>query len=239
MGSEDGDSNEKPPHPVTVSDFYLGETEVTNAQFAAFLNAKGKQEEGRSTWLELDSDYCLIEKTGGQFRPKSGQADHPVIEVSWFGARAYCAWLSETTGAQYRLPTEAEWEYAAGGGENNRTKWAGTNQENNLRAYANYNGTGGNDQYDRTAPVKSFQPNGLGLYDMSGNVWEWCHDRYGSNYYASSRSRDPQGPSSGSGRVFRGGGWSLNPVSCRVARRTGYGPGLRDSYVGFRVARSF
>jgi formylglycine-generating enzyme required for sulfatase activity len=109
MGSTEGDSDEQPVHDVTLDGFWIDKHEVTNAQFAAFLNEKGNQEEGGTTWLELDSDDCLIEKSGEEFRPKSGYADHPVVEVSWYGAKAYAKWV----GGQ--LPSEAEWEYAARG----------------------------------------------------------------------------------------------------------------------------
>ncbi len=237
MGSEEGESDEKPVHRVTVDDFYLASAEVTNEEFCAFLNAKGNQEEGGVTWLEMN-EYVQIEERGGRFVPKSGMAQHPVVEVSWYGARAYCQWLSETRPGSYRLPTEAEWEYAAGGGASARTKWAGTNLEASLRSYGNYSGTGGKDSYLNTAPVKSFDPNGLGLYDMSGNVWEWCQDWYDSNYYTGSPSKNPTGPSDGASRVLRGGSWSNYPQSLRVAFRNLYTPGYRSYGFGFRPARS-
>ena len=237
MGSEEGDRDEKPVHSVTVSDFYLAETEVTNEQFCVFLNVKGNQEEGGVTWLEM-SEYVQIEERAGRFVPKLDMAQHPVVEVSWYGARAYCQWLSETRPGTYRLPTEAEWEYAAGGGASGRTKWAGTDQESSLRNYGNYSGTGGKDSYDNTAPVKSFEPNKLGLYDMSGNVWEWCQDWWGNGYYASSPSRNPTGPSSGVDRVLRGGSWYGSPQLLRVADRSNGYPGYRGISIGFRPARS-
>ncbi len=107
MGSDEDDSNEQPVHTVTLDAFWIDQTEVTNAQFAAFLNDQGNQTERGVTWLELESDYSLIEQTGDEYQPKSSYADHPVLEVSWYGANAYCQW------AGVQLPTEAQWEYAA------------------------------------------------------------------------------------------------------------------------------
>jgi len=127
MGSNDGEDDEKPIHSVTVNDFYIGKYEVTNAEFAAFLNVKGNQEEGGTTWLEIESSNCLIEKSNGDFKARTRYENHPVIYVSWYGAKAYCKWLSETTQQNYRLPTEAEWEYAAkGGNKSNGYKYSGS-----------------------------------------------------------------------------------------------------------------
>ena len=210
MGSKEGGPDEKPVHTVTVSDFYLAETEVTFEQYDHFCEATGRSKPD-------DKGY--------------GRGNRPVINVSWNDAQDYCRWLSQTTGQTYRLPTEAEWEYAAGGGASGRTKWAGTNSEGDLGSYAVYSSTSG------TSPVKSKRPNRLGLYDMTGNVWEWCQDWYGSDYYASSPSRDPRGPDSGAYRVLRGGSWSRLPAYARVADRNFYTPSYRYYHGGFRPAR--
>ncbi|MEZ4773066.1 MAG: SUMF1/EgtB/PvdO family nonheme iron enzyme [Bacteroidia bacterium] len=225
---------------VTVSDFWLGKTEVTNGQYAEFLNAKGNQSEGGVEWYDASgSGYngyaeAAIQKQGNSWVVKSGREDHPVNYVSWFGAKAYCDWLSERTGQNWRLPTEAEWEYAAGGGSTGRTIYAVTDSEASLGDYAwftsNTNNTG-------TRPVGQKKPNRLGLYDMSGNVWEWCGDWYGS--YPESAQQDPTGPLSGSYRVLRGGGWATSSVNCRVANRINSTPGSRHGNDGFRVARQF
>jgi formylglycine-generating enzyme required for sulfatase activity len=150
-----------------------------------------------------------------------------VINVTWDDAQAYCAWLMAETGEYYRLPTEAEWEYAArsGGGDD---KWAGTSDEAEVGEYAWYKG-------NKTHPVGEKRPNGMGLFDMSGNVCEWCQDVYGK--YPDGAVVDPVGPDAGSPRVFRGGFWSCPTWSCRSACRDKLAPGLRLCLLGFRLAR--
>jgi formylglycine-generating enzyme required for sulfatase activity len=240
MGCEsaerDGDcyDSESPAHEVTVDAFYMGVHEVTNAQFAAFLNAEGNQEEGGTEWYEIGSSYAKIKETSdGVFEVEEGFERHPVVEVSWYGARAYAAWLSEQTGQSYRLPTEAEWEYAARGGE------AGAKDEflysgsNTIDEVAWYSGNSGSRRHE----VGQKQPNQLGLYDMSGNVWEWVQDWYGD--YPSEAQVNPEGPNSGSYRVQRGGCWFNYPGNCRAADRGYNGPTSRGNNLGFRLARSF
>ncbi|GAB4426273.1 MAG: hypothetical protein OHK0039_44270 [Bacteroidia bacterium] len=156
-----------------------------------------------------------------------------MIGVSWEDAQAYCVWLSQQTGQTWRLPTEVEWEYAAGGGASGRTTWAGTSTESSVGNYAVYGSKGSS----KTQPVKSKLPNRLGLYDMSGNVWEWCQDWYDSSYYASSPSQDPTGASLGAFRVRRGGSWDIAPVSSRVSNR-GWHSGHWNRILGFRPART-
>ncbi len=252
MGSEEN-SDEKPVHEVTVSSFWLGKYEVTNAQFCAFLNEKGNQSEGDADWLNLDGSYdderCRIYAEGTGFKVRSGYENYPVIFVSWYGAKAYCDWLAAKTGKKYRLPTEAEWEYAAGNGQKH-TKYSWGNslpsgkQGGNVAdqsakkkypswdAFENYD-----DGYIYTAPAGQFNANDFGLHDMTGNVWEWCSDWYGADYYASSPSTNPKGPSSGDYRGCRGGSWSTGPISDRVAYRSRNYPGDRSNYIGFRAAR--
>jgi formylglycine-generating enzyme required for sulfatase activity len=242
MGSTEY-AEEQPVHSVTVADFSLSETEVTHTQFAAFLNAKGNQEEGGISWYdESGSGYngyagaAIQQEAKGIWVVKAGREDHPVNYVSWHGARAYCQWLSEKTGQRYRLPTEAEWEYAAGGGTvdrdilgNRRFIYAGSDELDEVGWYAsNINNTG-------TRPVRQKKANALGLYDMSGNVWEWCADWYG--YYPSQPQTNPTGPSDGAYRVYRGGSWDGDAEFCRVADRDGYTPDSRHHDLGFRLAR--
>jgi formylglycine-generating enzyme required for sulfatase activity len=204
MGSNDGKDDEKPVHAVTVSDFSMGKTEVTQALWQAVMGNNPSNFKGNNL---------------------------PVEQVSWDDCQEFIKKLNQLTGKEYRLPNEAEWEYAAGGGTANRTKWAGTNSESTLGDYAWYYSNSGN----KTQPVGTKKPNALGLYDMSGNVWEWCSDWYGSDYYMSSPQTKPQGPSSGSYRVNRGGGWYNRAAGCRSADRDGSYPGFRDGYLGFRL----
>ncbi len=236
MGSKDGEDDEKPPHDVTVSDFYLGKYEVTNAQYAAFLNAYGSDQvktgefEGQSM---IYTHQWGIQKNDDRWAPTSGYENQPVVPVTWYGASEYCNWLSVQTGQKWRLPTEAEWEYAAGGGVNNRTRFAGTDVEKDLGAFAWYNNNSGN----QTHAVGGKRPNTLGLYDMSGNVWEWCLDWYGGDYSQNSDLQNPKGPKIGTNRVLHGGSWYDDESSCRVSDRLMNYPGSRFDNNGFRIAR--
>lgn len=201
----EGDSDEKPVHTVTVSNFYLSKYEVTVAQYRAFCNAKGRSMPQAPSW--------------------GWQEDHPIVNVSWNDAKSYCDW------AGCRLPTEAEWEYAAR--EGGRQVRFGNGKDIADPSEINFDGSA---QYKQTysitgvyraqtTPAGSFQPNSLGLYDMSGNVWEWCQDWYGENYYSSSPSTNPQGPDTGSSRVLRGGSWFSSPGGGRCSNRGGNYPG--------------
>jgi formylglycine-generating enzyme required for sulfatase activity len=138
--------------------------------------------------------------------------------------------LNQRSGKRYRLPIEAEWEYAARSG-GKREKWSGTSSEGELGQYAWYDGNSG----FRTHPVGEKRPNGLGLYDMSGNVWEWCADWYAENYYQGSPRNNPEGPGNGSYRVLRGGAWDGSPWNVRAATRNGTDPAYRGYNVGFRL----
>ncbi|MEM7375168.1 MAG: SUMF1/EgtB/PvdO family nonheme iron enzyme [Bacteroidota bacterium] len=207
---------------IDVSEFSMAETEVTNAQFCAFLNEVGNQQEQGVHWLEM-SQYVQIREKEGRFFPKKGKDRHPVMEVSWYGANAYCHWL----GATYRLPTEAEWQYAAGWGQLARYNWAGSTGED-LRAYANFKGKEGQDIYSSTAPVQSFLPNDLGLYDLSGNVWEWCQA-----VYDPCKSDTPNDAI----KSYRGGSWNSSMSYLTVGKSFSRDGTERSSYVGFRPVR--
>lgn len=260
MGSTDGEDDEKPVHSATVSDFYLSKYEVTVAEFRAFVEASGyltdAEKEGWS-WVYNRKEW--VKENGRNWRhdPEGKTADdnHPVINVSWNDATEYCKWLSQKTGKAYRLPTEAEWEYAAGNGDKHiKYSWGNAAPagrkggslsdetaakkfnwtRSNANIFMNYD-----DGFASTAPVGSFDPNEFGLYDMTGNVNEWCSDWYGSKYYKNSLPSNPTGPSSGSYRVLRGGSWNNDPQYMRVACRGNGTPAYRNFNVGFRLARTF
>ncbi len=253
MGSTEGSEDEKPVHTVEISSFRMSRYEITNAQFCNFLNEKGNQTEGGVEWINLDGKWdderCRISKSGTKFVVASGYENYPVLYVSWYGAVAYCVWLAERTGKNYRLPTEAEWEYAAANGyRHTKYSWGDGNpsgrkggnvaDETAKKRYSNWTiFEDYTDGYVYTAPVGSFDPNVLGLYDMSGNVWEWCADWYNDKYYETSPRKDPPGPTTGSSRVCRGGSWYGVNGYCRSANRIGYNPSSRDGIVGFRVAQ--
>jgi len=235
MGSNSGDSNEKPVHTVTVDDFYIGKYEVTNREYIEFFNAKGVNSNGSysgTEYIDMDDEDCAIGYRNGKFYFKgssyANDENYPVIEVTWYGADAYCKWKGG------RLPTEAEWEYAARGG--NKSKgytYSGSNTIGNVAWYTSNSG-------DKTHPVGTKQSNELGIYDMSGNVWEWCSGWYEKNYYSSSPRNNPQGPSSGSRRVVRGGSWYTFDNFCRVANpyNVHSNPENSDDCYGFRFVRT-
>ncbi|MGV8136004.1 MAG: formylglycine-generating enzyme family protein [Mangrovibacterium sp.] len=208
MGSNEGGDDEKPAHRVTVSDFYMGKYGVTFVQYDAYCEAAGKSKPD-------DEGF--------------GRGNRPVINVSWNDAVAYCRWLSQKTGKTYRLPTEAEWEYAARGGNKSRGyKYPGSNTIDNVGWYRENSG-------HETHPVGQKQPNELGIYDMGGNVWEWCSDWHDESYYGGSPQNNPTGPLSGSDRVLRGGSWYVNATFCRVSFRYYYDPGDGSYDYGFRL----
>jgi formylglycine-generating enzyme required for sulfatase activity len=220
IGSNDGhaDASEVPVHAVTLDAFLIDKLEVTVGQYRRFCEATGR-------------DFAA--------QPQWNQETHPVVNVDWDDARAYCAW------AGGRLPTEAEWEAAARGGTGNRIfSWGDEfrcgmgNFDDEVR-HTPYTVPGGPecDQFAETAPVGRFPANGYGLYDMTGNVWEWCSDWFGEAYYRQSPAGNPAGPPSGEYRVVRGGAW-VNPLPYyfRVSTRNWYEPDFRSDFVGFRCA---
>ena len=204
---KDCEDDEKPAHKVTLSDFYISPYEVTQQQWKQVMGNNPSK-------ASKDCDQC------------------PVENVSWDDVQDFLKKLNaQGQGRNYRLPTEAEWEYAARGG--NLTKGFLYSGSKDISLVAWYNGNSGN----KTQPVGKRKPNELGLYDMSGNVWEWCSDWKGD--YTSGSQNNPTGPASGSYRVLRGGGWNGNPQYCRVAYRSSNTPTFRFNALGFRLARSF
>ena len=195
--------DERPSHQVTVSNFYIGKFEITQAQWKAVMGSN----------------------------PSSFKGDNlPVEEVSWNDVQEFIRKLNALTGKQYRLPTEAEWEFAnRGGAKSQGYRYSGSNNLSNVAWYTD-------NSKNSTQTVGTKSPNELGIYDMSGNVWEWCSDRYGA--YSASSKRDPAGASSGSRRVIRGGSWSCEAQICRIAIRSYDSPDSRYYNLGFRVACS-
>ena len=228
------------PHRVTLSDYMIGKYEVTVAQFRKFIEATNYQTDadkngGSYIWNGSNDTFvsgvnwrCGVD---GLVRPSS-EDNHPVIYVSWNDAVAYCQWLSQQTGKNYRLPTEAEWEFAArGGNQSQEYKYSGSNNIDEVAwCSGNANST--------THPVGQKSPNELGIYDMSGNVREWCSDWYDPYNNNSFAQTNPKGPSSGSYRVVRGGSWDDNAQYCRVSYRIFSNPSGSGNYLGFRLAFS-
>jgi len=255
MGSNEGSSDEKPVHTVTLMyDYWIGKYEVTFNEYDTYCAATGKSKPSDEGW---------------------GRGTRPVMNVTWWDAIGYCNWLSEREGLKkayddkgnlldksgkvttditkvegYRLPTEAEWEYAARGGQNSKGyKYAGSNDLNEVGWYWQNSGDkwlpGTDNDWDedkikanknKTRLVGEKKPNELGLYDMSGNVWEWCHDWYGG--YSSVTQTNPVGPSSGAYRVNRGGSWYDFAQGCRAAYRGCSTPTFSNFNLGFRVSRT-
>ncbi|MBN2271654.1 MAG: formylglycine-generating enzyme family protein [Sedimentisphaerales bacterium] len=292
----DGYSDVLPVHTVTVDSFYMGRCEVTNGQYCDYLNSALSQglitvtsgvvykAGSGTTYPYCDTStadsYSQIAYSAGVFsvRTKNGRdmSNDPMVEVSWYGAAAYCNWRSQQEGKEqcynlstwncdfakhgYRLATEAEWEYAARGGlSGRRFPWGDTISHSQANYYSYWEGghpyypydvnpaqgyhPSWDDVYPYTSPGGSFAANGYGIYDMAGNVWEWCNDWYDSDYYDSSPTSNPTGPITGSVRVLRGGCWGLDAFYCRVAGRGdahgGGWPGNRYDIIGFRLVLDF
>lgn len=231
MGANDGDGDEKPVHTVVLSPYYIGKTEVTWRQYLTFCAAEGRRAPAQPSWAH---------------------DDHPVVNVSWVDANAYCRW------AGLQLPTESQWEFAARGKDGRKYPW-GPEAPNAKGVYrANYSPSpSGADESEQTAPVGSFGPDArlpradgsspVGARDMAGNVWEWCSDWYDPGYYRSSPEKDPTGPRDPTAavsilaprRVLRGGSWNDGVENLRCSDRNWRGPTSVYDGKGFRAARSF
>ncbi len=208
MGSNLGGEDERPVHEVFLNDFYIGKFEVTQAQWK---------------WI-MDQDTNK--------RYFEGCGNCPVERVNWYNVVEFIEKLNQKMQLNYRLPTEAEWEYAAKGGHLSRKfKFSGSNS---VEKVAWKDGNSGN----MTHPVGMKRPNELDIFDMSGNVFEWCSDWYSPDYYQVNHSVDPTGPEVGTSRVIRGGSWFFDHSGLRVTDRESGNPGFRYGYVGFRLCRS-
>ncbi len=261
MGSPNNEEGredvEGPRHEVEITKaFYMGVYPVTRGQFAAFVKAADYQTEGET---DGEGGYGLNTVTAKwEQKPEytwrqtgfTQTDDHPVVEVSWNDATAFCAWLSKKEGKAYELPTEAEWEYACRAGTKTRF-WCGDEdaslkgnvniadasfkEKMDSEATRNLTCVRWDDGYAFTSPIGSFKANPWGLYDMHGNVWQWCADYYDANYYDNSDTKDPLNSSKSYARVMRGGAWYNPARGCRAAARLSYTPGYRDDNLGFRV----
>ncbi|HSX03159.1 MAG TPA: SUMF1/EgtB/PvdO family nonheme iron enzyme [Rhabdochlamydiaceae bacterium] len=220
-GSNHGGRDEMPRHAINLSSFALDIHQVTNEQFVRFLEALGGEKDVNNNDI-IRLRESRIKKTAGKLCIESGYAKHPVIGVTWYGAIAYSKWVGK------RLPTEAEWEIAACGGLDSAQYPTGDNIE---RSHANFFSSD-------TTVVMSYPPNNYGLYDMAGNVYEWCHDWYSYNYYDISIQEpdDPKGPLQGVYRVLRGGCWKSLKEDMRCAHRHRNNPGSMNRTCGFRCA---
>lgn len=260
MGSATGRPDEAPVHEVTIAPFYLDIHEVTNAEFAKFVAATGyvteaeqwgwsiaflprtdqpKRVFGAEWWAK--SDGADWQHPTGPDSSIEGQDDVPVVQVSWTDAMAYCEW------ADKRLPTEAEWEFAARGGAAGKTyPWGDELHPEGKQLHNHWNGVfpvedRGEDGHTALAPVGSYPPNPYGLYDIAGNVWEWCADWYAPDYYRGSETDNPRGPARGTERILRGGSWLCSESYCtgyRVSHRNHTTPDSGLNNTGFRCAKS-
>jgi formylglycine-generating enzyme len=249
--------DEHPQHRVRITKpFYLGTYHVTRGQFRQFVKDSGYKtdaEKGKmpgANGLDPETKQFGFNKDYSWRKAGFKQTDeHPVVNVSWNDAVAFCKWLSGKEGKTYRLPTEAEWEYACRAGTTTRY-YSGDDPETlakvgnvaDAAAKANFPDwtwtwtIRASDGYVFTAPVGKFKPNAFGLYDMHGNAWQWCADWYGEDYYGKSPVDDPKGPDTGGLRVRRGGSWDDRPDKARSAKRVGSAPVGQYDGLGFRVA---
>lgn len=222
-GSNQGNRDEMPKHPVHLPSFAIDIHPVTNEQFVHFLQAFGTEKDTDNHDIIRLRD-SRISRVGGQLQIENGYAQHPVVGVTWYGAHAYCQWVGK------RLPTEAEWEVAACGGLESILYPTG----------AQIDKTKANFFSSDTMPVMSYPPNGYGLYDMAGNVYQWCADWYNYHYYEASllEPNNPQGPAQGVYRVLRGGCWKSLKEDMRCSHRHRNNPGSFNRTYGFRCASS-
>jgi formylglycine-generating enzyme required for sulfatase activity len=257
MGTEDGAEFERPAHAVVVSDFEIGKYHVTHDEFAAFVEDTGYVTEAetigsgrilRDGRFEYYPGFTWRQWNGPGSSPE-GRGRHPVIQVSWNDAVVYCRWLSTQTGRAYRLPTEAEWEYACRGGTQTRYWWGDSLDTSKLNCREKWISGDSNewpkDQHTLTTEVDAYPPNPFGLHDMLGNTWDWVVDYAVEDYYLqltrmkTSPVVDPQGAARGTNRVLRGGGWNTpgSRLSC-ATRFINDPPEYRSDHVSFRVVRN-
>lgn len=240
MGSATGEGDEAPVHTVDLPEYWISPHEVTNAQYAAFVRATGRRPPsvGRAEFVppERFAAFKQIADrfawTRGSYPP--GRGDHPATLLKVEDAEAFCAWLTKVTGRAFRLPTEAEWEKAARGDRTAQTYPWGEGLD---PSRAHYLLDPARKAEGATRPVGDYPANGYGLYDMSGNAWEWVADRYDPEYYHKSPPNDPPGPEAGETRIVRGGAWvDDDPKLLACAHRHEVARGVYSYSIGFRVA---
>ena len=246
MGDSTGPDEQQPRHDVYLNEYGIAPFAVTNAEYKIFCDMANRTYPPEGGENQASQGYFL------------DYPNHPVVGVSWYDAARYCNWLSAQQGYSacydtttwsfdsgkdgYHLPTEAQWERAARGNLTNKLYPWGDDPPGNRCNYRDYDGdlvsSMPNFSNGRgTVSVGKFSANGLGLYDMAGNVWEWCNDWYRDNYYSQSPAQNPYGPTSGDGRVVRGGAWNKSAFYIRCATRQGVNPTTKNYETGFRIAR--
>ena len=250
-------NEEHPQHRVRITkSFYLGRYHVTRAQFRQFVadthyktESEKKEKPGTTGWDSDAKMFGFSEKVSWRAPGFEQTDEHPVVNVSWNDAVAFCKWLSKKDGKTYRLPTEAEWEYACRAGT--KTRYSSGDDPETLATVGNVPDAALNAKFPRgkfaikasdgyvfTSPVGKFKPNAFGLYDMQGNAWQWCADCLGEDYNATSPIDDPTGPDSEDVRVLRGGSWYDRPDFARPVVRQRISPDFLKYDTGFRVART-
>lgn len=244
----DGEVDETPVHEVCVDDFYAGKYEVTVGEFKKFVEDTGYKTEaergnGCANW---EGEKWSYRRDISWRNPNFLQTDRdPVVCISWNDVMEYIKWRSKVENKNYRLLTEAEWEYAAKSGKSHKYSWGSSEPSGNIadltakRKFPNWIiWEGYDDGYVFTSPVGSFRPNEFGLFDMTGNVWEWVSDLYDKTYYSKSPKQNPKGPENGTHRIARGGSWINFPWFLRITYRDVNEPDDRCSVLGFRIALS-
>lgn len=218
----------QPVHEVVLQGFYIGKYEVTNAEYVLFLNDKLAYQDKFENWIDFTVSRCKLDTTKVRFEVAQKFERCPVVGVTWYGADNYCRWLSVKTGQHYRLPTEAEWEYAAKD-KGKHYMYAGSNDLDEVAWYK--------ENTRKIQPVGTKQPNALGLYDMTGNAAEWCFDWFDEVFYIQSKRINPINYVPSSYKCIRGGAWYSNAKRSRVSQRNSSLPLWGSESQGFRIVR--
>jgi formylglycine-generating enzyme required for sulfatase activity len=232
MGAREFDEfanqDEMPMREVDLNGFWIDQTEVTNAMYAKFLTTEGNGQDVGMAWYEFNSPDAVISVFGPDWVVEDGYEDHPVYEVTWYGAQAYCEWVGR------RLPTEAEWEKAARGTTGQIYPWGNDAPNCGLVNFWDGNQVCSGDLAPVGGYVAGASP--YGALDMAGNLWEWTADWYSEHYYKNGPSENPEGPANGSYKVFRGGAWESGPRNVRASDRNSDEPNAARYRLGFRCA---